>query len=195
MHRNLLYTKLSLFHLTDFVCILCVLCSFHSLLNVCRITEPALSIPSPQCQTLPYKFCPASQKRTSSLPCESTVRSPLACRPVYTHFSLPLRPLPRLHHVANPARSLNVSQCGLRPLVKQQHLPGCQVENLSIKGIPCFSRASSTKGPKQLHVYLPSEGTVEEDDKDSESIDEGFMDEVDHKSVLKLQEGERITPT
>ncbi|KAK2864621.1 hypothetical protein Q7C36_003775 [Tachysurus vachellii] len=100
-----------------------------------------------------------------------------------------------INRVTNSARSLNISQCGLRPLVKQHHSLACQVENLSVKGIPCFSRALPTKGPKQLHVFLPTEGTVHVDDKDSESIDEGFMDEVDHKYALKQQEGERKTFT
>ncbi|GAA6099822.1 uncharacterized protein LOC125145209, partial [Tachysurus ichikawai] len=161
------------------------------------ITEPTLSIPGqrPLYETLSYKFFPTSKKHTLSLPREHTDRPLLACRPVYTHFSLPLRPLPRINRVTSSARSLNISQCGLGPLVKQQHSLGCQVENLSIKGIPCFSRALPTKGPKQLHVFLPTEGAVHVDDKDSESIDEGFMDEVDHKSALKQQEGERKTVT
>lgn len=165
--------------------------SFYSLFNVYSTTEPALYIPRqrPLWATFSQKYCPSPQTHIPSLPCESLDRPLLACRPVYTHFSLPLRPLPRLNHVTTPARSLNVSQCGLRPLVKEQNSPGCQ-ENLSITGIPCFSKALLAKGPKQLHVYLPTEGTVEEDDKDSESTDEGFMDEVDHKAVFKQQEGE-----
>ncbi|KAF4080530.1 hypothetical protein AMELA_G00172360 [Ameiurus melas] len=134
----------------------------------------------PLCETFSHKFWP---KHPSSLPCESTDRPLLACRPVYTHFSLPLQPLPRLNRVNSPARRLNISQCGLRPSVKEQQSPGCQ-ENLSIKGIPCFNRALPTKGPKQLHVFLPTEGTADQDDKDSESIDEGFMDEISARCRL-----------
>lgn len=164
------------------------LCSFHSFFE-CSITEPDLYIPGHRtlCETFSHKSYPSFQKHPSSLPPESTNRPLLARRPAYTHFSLPLRPLPRLNHVANPARSLNISQCGLRPLVKEQESPECRDE-LSVKGIPCFSRAAPSKGPKQLHVFLPTESTVERDDEDSESIDEGFMDEVDYKASFKQAE-------
>ncbi|TSK28205.1 Zinc finger MYM-type protein 4 [Bagarius yarrelli] len=95
---------------------------------------------------------------------------------------------PRLNHVARPARSPNNSQCGLRPLGKAQQSSGCQLENLSIKGVTCFSKALPTKGPKQLHVFLPTEGTTEEDDKDKESASVAAVDHLSSSSLDLRQE-------
>lgn len=45
---------------------------------------------------------------------------------------------------------------------------------------------------KQLHVFIPVEGTEEQDNRDSESIDEGFMDETDSKLSIQKKEGLKI---
>lgn len=69
-------------------------------------------------------------------------------------------------------------------------------EPLFVVGKPCPLSCSerptqrSVSGPArtQLHVFLPSEAEGEE--VDSESVDEGFMDELDSKiTSLKLQQG------
>lgn len=83
-------------------------------------------------------------------------------------------------------------------------LPGG--EALSVVGRPCLPGCSQTLAlvaaslpPKrtQLHVFLPTgdgaregEGEREEAEADSESVDEGFMDELDSKiTALRLQRG------
>ncbi|KAF7686158.1 hypothetical protein HF521_015520 [Silurus meridionalis] len=98
---------------------------------------------------------------------------------LYIHIFHPLRPLPRLSRRTCPAQSPELSWCGFR---QEKRSSGCR-GNLSVQGIPCFSRVLSPKGPKQLHVFLPTLGTAEDDDTDNESIDEGFMDEVVHKAL------------
>lgn len=82
-------------------------------------------------------------------------------------------------------------QGDLRPLAMQS-----QAELLSVVGKPCLlgcsqrsaMAAASGPGRTQLHVFLPTEAEGEE--VDSESVDEGFMDELDSKiTSLKLQQG------
>lgn len=69
-------------------------------------------------------------------------------------------------------------------------------EPLFVVGKPCLPSCSPrpavsvTAGPArtQLHVFLPTEAEGEE--VDSESVDEGFMDELDSKMTsLKLKQG------
>ena len=74
---------------------------------------------------------------------------------------------------------------------------------MSVVGKPCLPScgqrpavAAATTGPArtQLHVFLPSEAEGEE--VDSESVDEGFMDELDSKiTSLKLQQAAPKTVT
>lgn len=64
-------------------------------------------------------------------------------------------------------------------------------EPLSVVGKPCLLTCSQRPpaGPArtQIHVFLPSEAEGEEADR--ESVDEGFMDELDSKiTSLKLQQ-------
>lgn len=42
-------------------------------------------------------------------------------------------------------------------------------------------------------MFLPAEGAGQEEDRDSESVDEGFMDELDNKvTTLRLQQDPKI---
>lgn len=76
------------------------------------------------------------------------------------------------------------------------HNSSSQGEPLSVTGKPCLPSCSErpavaaavSPARPQLHVFLPTE--AEREDVDSESVDEGFMDELDSKitSVL-LQQG------
>ena len=67
---------------------------------------------------------------------------------------------------------------------------------LSVRGTPCLPAppAQSAHGRAQLHVFLPTEA-VPPVEVDSESVDEGFMDELDSKfSSLRIQQGALKTP-
>lgn len=68
-------------------------------------------------------------------------------------------------------------------------------EPLSVTGKPCLPSCSErpavatavSPARPQLHVFLPTEAETE---VDSESVDEGFMDELDSKiTSLLLQQG------
>lgn len=108
-------------------------------------------------------------------------------RPLYLHFSQSIQPglKPRVtrRHSHNPTseRRTQVSPLG---------------EPLSVVGKTCLplcsprrpSPTTAAPGPPRphIHVFLPSEAEGE----DSESADEGFMDELDIRmSSLKLQQG------
>lgn len=87
-----------------------------------------------------------------------------------------------------------------RPSVMQHRNSLSQGELLSVVGKPCLrsgsKRPALAAGPArtQLHVFLPTEAEGEE--VDSESVDEGFMDELDSKMIsLKLQQGAPKTVT
>lgn len=69
-------------------------------------------------------------------------------------------------------------------------------EPLSVTGKPCLLRCSQRSGVStlsmparpQLHIFLPTDDKGVE--MDSESVDEGFLDELDYKTTsLKLQQG------
>ena len=83
-----------------------------------------------------------------------------------------------------------MAQGDFRPLAMSE------AEPLSVVGKPCLlncsQRPTLAAGPgrTQLHVFLPTEAEGEE--VDSESVDEGFMDELDNKiTSLKIQHGAR----
>ncbi|XP_042290963.1 uncharacterized protein LOC121912697 [Thunnus maccoyii] len=114
-------------------------------------------------------------------------------RSAYIHFSQAIqpssKPRPVRRHSHNPTLSSEMAQGGFRPLAMQS-----QAEPLSVVGKPCLlncsQRPAMATGPgrTQLHVFLPTEAEGEE--VDSESVDEGFMDELDSKiTSLKLQQG------
>ncbi|XP_062266352.1 uncharacterized protein LOC133972794 [Platichthys flesus] len=157
---------------------------------------------------------PPPSKSPSLLPCRTWLPSgscqnlqdrqkgPGCSRPVYFHFSQAIQPRsrPARHHSYNPTPSAD----NLRPLGMHDSSP--QREPLSVVGKPylrsCSQRlapaaaAASAPAPAraQLHVFLPTEAEAEE--VDSESVDEGFMDELDCKMTsLKLQQGALKTLT
>jgi len=80
----------------------------------------------------------------------------------------------------------------LRPSAAQRRNSSSQGEPLSVVGKPCplscSQRPAAPPARTQLHVFLPSEAEAQE--ADCESVDEGFMDELDSRmSSLKLQQG------
>ncbi|XP_051811584.1 uncharacterized protein LOC110963609 [Acanthochromis polyacanthus] len=124
-------------------------------------------------------------------------------RPTYIHFSQAIqpssKPRPARRHSHNPALSSEAAQGDLRPSAAQYRTSPSQEEPLSVVGKPCLlscSQRSAAVGPSraQLHVFLPSEAEGEEADR--ESVDEGFMDDLDNKiTSLKLQQGARKAVT
>ncbi|KAL7829405.1 hypothetical protein AOLI_G00302900 [Acnodon oligacanthus] len=169
------------------------------------ISEPSLFVPVQRVafEGFPRNCRPSPRKHTPSLSlcksCDKTSGPPQSCQPAYTHFSHPIRPISKLDQPVTRARRLTAGQCGLRPLVKQYRQTPHN-ETLSIRGTPCLpsrpAPTTATTSRTQLHIFLPVEGAGEEEDKDSESVDEGFMDEVENKvSILKHQRGDAKTLT
>ncbi|KAK1804957.1 hypothetical protein P4O66_019327 [Electrophorus voltai] len=169
------------------------------------ITEASIFTPGQQ--VLFQEFSqnrPSPWKHNSSLPlCKSfknTEEPSETQHTIYTHFSHPLRPIPKKGQPIAPTQRLTIGQCdGLQPLVKRH----CQLpheDTLSVRGTHCLpSRPLSiTATPAariQLHVFLPVEGTEEEEDGDSKSADDDFMDDTDNKATkLWHQQRERKTP-
>lgn len=118
-------------------------------------------------------------------------------RSAYIHFSQAIqpssKPRPMRRHSHNSALSPEMVQGDLQPLAMQCRNSSSQIESLSVIGKPCFLNCgqrpamATSPGRTQLHVFLPTEAEGEE--VDSESVDEGFMDELDNKiTSLKLQE-------
>ncbi|KAM9419866.1 uncharacterized protein ACWYII_022742 [Salvelinus alpinus] len=118
-------------------------------------------------------------------------------RPVYSHFSYPIRPNPELGKPRSQSLTLAKEQGELRPPV-MQHCQSSHWEGLTVRGKPCLSLPSQSSPPAasmpartQLHIFLPTERIGGREEGDSESVDEGFMDELDSKiTSLKLQQGE-----
>ncbi|KAJ8334753.1 hypothetical protein SKAU_G00403920 [Synaphobranchus kaupii] len=116
--------------------------------------------------------------------------------PVYTHFSCPIRPSAKL--VVKPllqTRSLSTERRDLRPLV-MQYRQAPQGGTLVVRGKHCLPRPPTPSiitepARTELHVFLPTEGAGEGEEGDNESVDEGFMDELDSKiTSLKIHHGE-----
>ncbi|XP_034561176.1 uncharacterized protein LOC117828254 [Notolabrus celidotus] len=120
-------------------------------------------------------------------------------KPAYLHFSKAIQPSSKPRPARRPshrsAPSTETVQGDLRASV-MPHNPLSQGEPLSVVGKPCLLSCSerstqrTVTGPArtQLHVFLPTEAEGEE--VDSESVDEGFMDELDSKiTSQKLQQG------
>lgn len=111
-------------------------------------------------------------------------------RPTFIHLSHAIqpssRPRPVRRHSHNLALSSDMLHGDFRPSASQY-----KEEPLSVVGKPCLLTCSQrpAAGPArtQIHVFLPSEAEGEEADR--ESVDEGFMDELDSKiTSLKLQQ-------
>ncbi|XP_055013437.1 uncharacterized protein LOC129410103 [Boleophthalmus pectinirostris] len=108
-------------------------------------------------------------------------------RPLYLHFSRSIQPSlktkAKRRHSHTVSSEFRTAASQVSPLS----------ESLSVVGKTCLPvctprpTPAAVSGPSRphLHVFLPSEAEGE----DSESVDEGFMDELDHKmSSLKLQQ-------
>ncbi|XP_063040787.1 uncharacterized protein LOC134435680 [Engraulis encrasicolus] len=172
------------------------------------ISEPSLFASQPRA-TLPDRFPqrrrPPPRKRTPQLPlcrlCDLDGSKSLdSCsRPTYTAFSCPIRPVSKLSPSPSSSSASSRSQLalsaqlGVRRLVFTSPLPsGAHQGALSVRGTPCLpppTPQATAQGRAQLHVFLPSEALSSEE-LDRESVDEGFMDELDSKvTSLKLQQG------
>lgn len=114
-------------------------------------------------------------------------------RPAYIHFSRAIRPAARPAPVRRHSHNPDVSAEVLQGNFRRRNSSSCQGETLFVVGKPCFlgcgprpPAAAGPAGRAQLHVFLPSEAKPEEADR--ESVDEGFMDELDCRiTALKLQ--------
>lgn len=117
---------------------------------------------------------------------------------VYMHFSQPLRPTSKV-------AKKTVTRCGQKPTTERRNLQPLarhsseppKHETLSVRGKTCLPSqplsTASAASRKELHIFLPAEGAEEEETRDSESVDEGFMDELDNKiSTLELQHDPKI---
>nr|XP_020474164.1 uncharacterized protein LOC109970735 [Monopterus albus] len=142
---------------------------------------------------LPYKT--SHQSGTSQFHQQQNQQQVQSCsRPAYVNFSQAIQPSSKPIHHSHNTHNLahSAEKRDLRPLAKQYHNALSWGEPLTVTGKPCLLNSSQRRtlaaGPvrTQLHVFLPTEAEGEE--TDSESVDEGFMDELDSKiTSLKLQ--------
>ncbi|CAL8396760.1 unnamed protein product [Gadus morhua 'NCC'] len=125
-------------------------------------------------------------------------------RPIYTHFSQPIRPSPKTPPSRPPSESITSSEIWseLRPSVMRYGRGSSAREGLSVVGRPCLPGCCRTLASvaaslplkrTELHVFLPTGDPAREaGETDAESVDEGFMDELDCKiNSLRLQ---RVRP-
>ncbi|XP_077052232.1 uncharacterized protein LOC143702344 [Siphateles boraxobius] len=120
---------------------------------------------------------------------ENTKTPQQSLHQVYMHFAQPLRPVPK------PGQTVPRSQRRPTESRERQCKQPVNFETLSVRGntfLPTrhspdgASSSKSRSHTHQLHVFLPAEGAVPGEDRDSELVDEGFMDELDSK-VNKLR--------
>ncbi|XP_056336348.1 uncharacterized protein LOC130247167 [Danio aesculapii] len=151
------------------------------------ISEPSLFTPGQRTDFQSKTRGPFLRNRAPSLP---SSKSPEDYNQVYMRFSQPLRPIPKSAQTLTRAQRRTTETRAPQPLVRPFSKP-LNPETLSIRGKTCvLSQHSnmSSSSRTQLHVFLPVEGAALEDDRDSESVDEGFMDELDNKiTSLRLQ--------
>ncbi|KAL6099386.1 uncharacterized protein ACO6RY_01218 [Pungitius sinensis] len=151
--------------------------------------------------------CETGRPPVTSLPRQQQNRQQVqSCsRPAYFHFSqaIQLGPKPRPVRNGFHPHSLTPEMVHSDLPVRQYHNWLFQGEPLSVVGRPCLlssecppmAAAATADSPArtQLHVFLPTEAEGEEEG--SESVDEGFMDEMDSKiTSLKLQNRAPKTP-
>lgn len=174
-------------------------------LSVLQKQPPAPPPISKSSVPLPCKIC--HPPRISQPHQQQSHQQVQSCsRPTFIHFSqaiqLSSKPRPVRRHSHNPVLATDMEQGELQPAVIRYHNSTFQGEPLSVIGKPCLlscsqrPAVSAAAGPArtQLHVFLPTEAEGEE--ADSESVDEGFMDELDCKiTSLKLQQGPPRTVT
>lgn len=144
--------------------------------------------------------CPPLHSRAPSLPsCKSAENSKMpqqSHHQVYMHFSQPLRPVPKVgkRSVARGGQKQATDRRSLQHLVRQNRQP-LNHETLSVRGKTClpFQPLPTAASRKELHIFLPAQGAGEDETRDSESVDEGFMDELENKiSTLADQHEAKI---
>ncbi|KAK5618197.1 hypothetical protein CRENBAI_020823 [Crenichthys baileyi] len=147
---------------------------------------------------------PSTGKASTLLPCKSCMpvgsrgqqqsQHLQSCsRPDYIHFSRAIQPTVRPGPVRRHSHIPPLSSDMLHVDLRRRNSSSSQGEALSVMGKPCFlscSQRPAAAGPPgraQLHVFLPNE--TEGEEVDVESVDEGFMDDLDTKTTsLKLQQ-------
>ncbi|MEQ2295905.1 hypothetical protein AMECASPLE_019371 [Ameca splendens] len=146
---------------------------------------------------------PFTGKASTLLPCKSCMPAGSrdqqqsqhlqnCSRPDYIHFSRAIQPTVRPGPVRRHSHIPPLSSDMLHADLRRRNSSSSQEEALSVVGKPCFLScnqrpAAGPPGRAQLHVFLPSE--TEGEEGDGESVDEGFMDELDSKiTSLKLQQ-------
>ncbi|KAJ8384953.1 hypothetical protein AAFF_G00196190 [Aldrovandia affinis] len=117
--------------------------------------------------------------------------------PLHQTPSVALRPAEKL--MVKPHRQSqfrSTEQRELRPSV-MQYRRAPHEGTLAVRGKHCLPSPPApsvaqlpTPARTQLHVFLPTEGAGEGEEGDNESVDEGFMDELDKVTSLKLHQGE-----
>lgn len=164
-----------------------------------NVSEPCLFTPGQRAvfEGFSKKRCPLLNKRGPSSPScetlENTKTPQQSYHQVYMHFSQPLKPVPKVGQAFTYSQRRATESRGMQALVRQPK----NVETLSVRGKTCFPTqhlpTSSSSAPRtQLHVFLPAESTRQEEDRDSESVDEGFMDELEKVNTLRLQQDPKI---
>lgn len=158
----------------------------------------------------PFKTCHPSGTSKSHLQQNHRRQVESCSRPTYIHFSQAIqpnsKPKPARHISHNQALNSEMAQGDRRALAMQIPNSSSKSEPLSVIGKPCLLNcshgpvmaATPGSGRTQLHVFLPTEeeGEREGEEVDCESVDEGFMDELDSKiTSLKLQQGAPKTVT
>ncbi|XP_061597305.1 uncharacterized protein LOC133460640 [Cololabis saira] len=129
--------------------------------------QPACASSSPHCKT-----CRPSRTQE-----HQPTQQPQGCnRPAHVHISQPVQPRTR-RHSSSERMCADLHREEPLSVVGRSCLLGCSQR-------PAQARALARA---QLHVFLPSEAEGEE--ADWESVDEGFMDELDTKiSSMKLRQ-------
>ncbi|KAI7799065.1 hypothetical protein IRJ41_017327, partial [Triplophysa rosa] len=145
-------------------------------------------------------YSPPLRSRAPSLPsCKTAENAKMpqqSYHQVYVQLSQPLRPIPKVGKktVTRGGQKQTTERRSLQPLARHsRQLPNH--ETLSVRGKTCLPSQPlpSAASRKELHIFLPAEGAEEEETRDSESVDEGFMDELDNKiSTIALQHDPKI---
>ncbi|XP_016318296.1 uncharacterized protein LOC107670263 [Sinocyclocheilus anshuiensis] len=158
------------------------------------ISEPCLFTPGQRAvfEGFSKNRRPLLHKRGPSSPScktlENTKAPQQSYHQVYMHFSRPLKPVPKVGQAFTHSQRRATESTGLQALVRQ-HLETLSVRGQTFLPTQHLPTSSSSAPRTQLHVFLPAEGARQEEDGDSESVDEGFMDELDNKvTTLRLQD-------
>ncbi|XP_052388913.1 uncharacterized protein LOC127935252 [Carassius gibelio] len=152
------------------------------------ISEPCLFTPGPRAvfEGFSKNHHPLQHQPGPSLSCK-TLEKPKK------HISQPLKPVPKVGQAFTHSQQRATENRGLQSLMRQRRQP-INLQTLSVRGKTCLPTqhlptSSSSASRTQLHVFLPAEGAGQEEDQDSESVDEGFMDELDNRVTnLRLQQ-------